>query len=67
LIFHELFTAYNHSAAGHTADDSKRDNAGTAPSPLLPESWKKRFIQVLGALFFLSGLYIKSRAQSPVI
>jgi NRPS condensation-like uncharacterized protein len=64
LIFQELFTAYNHLAAGRTPEDYECLDSGLWPSPLLPESRVKRFIMALGALAFLAGQGIKTGFQA---
>ncbi len=65
LIFQELFTAYNHLAAGLAPDVSACPDTGLPPSPLLPESRVKRCMLALGALAFFAGQCIKTGFQAP--
>ena len=65
LILEELFTLYNHLAAGLAPDDSLCSDPGLPPSPLLPESRVKRCMLVLGALAFIAGQAIKTGFKSP--
>jgi NRPS condensation-like uncharacterized protein len=65
LIFQELFTAYNHLAAGNVPQDAAFTDPDLPPSPLLPESGLKRCRLALGALAFLIGHWIKTGFQTP--
>lgn len=65
LIFQELFTAYNHVAAGGVPEDAPCPDPELPPSPLLPESRARLWILALGALAFFAGKGLKTWFQAP--
>ena len=65
LILKELFTAYNHLAAGQAFDHDECRSFTAPPALLLPRSRTRRFIHVLEVLACFAAQCIKSAGRPP--